>query len=633
MIKTAGAENRFLQAISRDENEATESDLKKRMVLSLVLLAAEITVGFAVKDPRSAYVVEAVILAMLIVVNIHCFVDAFLSVKTRKPEKNLLAAVGTIFAICVLHLLAAGVIMATMALCRYCEFYISLKLNCHLTDLIDTEPSDSGIYVGDMVQVPEGEIIPVDGMIMSGETTIDEEMVTGERIPARKSSGDLVYAGTRNISTEITVKATHTGGSRVISRIILHISRSITTKPPKSARYEKVARSFVIVVIAVAVTAAVLWTYATGNAADAIVTGISVLVIANPYAFSVAIPMTVLAAVVRGSEHGILIRSADILEDTRDINTIVLNKRGTITTGEPEVSDVVSLSDGFDLKMAGILEAKAMHPFGKMIHRQAREEYGEIPEAEILERVAGRGIVCSHEGKTYIVGNAAFMEDRGIVLKADGMDALFRQGKSLVFFADEKALIGIIALRDAPKPESLKAITQMENMGLDVVMLTGDSRQTAEAVRNEIGIDHIYADIKPGDKRSIVEKIRNKNNKIVAMVGDGDQDGEAIAASDLGIAIGTGKGISIGSADIVMITDDLHDLVRAMRLSRLCIRNLRQSVAFAYIYNLLAIICAGGLFAAFTGLALMPLASALCMGASQILVTLNALRIKRSRLL
>ena len=624
--------HRFLHAISRDENVAAESDLKKRMILSLILLAAETTVAFAVKTPTSHYVAEAVLLAMLIVVNNRCFVDAFLSIRRRQPEKNLLAAIGTILAICIVHLVAAGVILTTMALCRYCEFYISLKLNSHLTDLTEAEPADSHVEKGEMIRILEGEILPVDGVILSGGTTIDEELITGERIPARKSDGDLVYAGTRNISSEITIRATHTGAERVISRIINHISRSVTTRPPISARYEKVARRFVIVVIAVAVVTAALWTMATGRYAEAAVTGIAVLIIANPYAFSVAIPMTVLAAVVRGSEHGILIRSADILEDTRDINTIVLNKRGTITGGDPEISDVVPLSDDFDLRLAGILEAKAKHPFGRMIYRHALEEYGEIPEAEITESVDGRGVVCRFEETTYVVGNAAFMVEKGFAPEGDRMADLFRQGKSLVFFADEKAITGVIALRDAPKPESLKAITQMENMGIDVVMLTGDSRQTAEAIRSEIGIDHIYADILPADKKTIVKKIHSMNDRIVAMVGDGNRDTAAIEASDLGIAIGTGRDISISPADIVLITDDLHDVVRAMRLSRLSVRNLRQSVAFAYVYNILAIICAGGVFVAFTGIAMMPVASAVCMCISQILVTLNALRIKRSRL-
>ena len=624
--------NDFLRAVSRDENEAAESDLKIRMTLSLILLAAQISIAVAVTNPRSAIVVEAIMLAMMVIVNIRCFTDAFLSIRRRQPEKNLLAAIGTILAISIPQLVTAAVILATMAVCRYCEAYIRLRLNAHLTELTEAEPSDSGIRKGDMIQIVEGEVLPADGVIISGGTNIDEELITGDRVPSRKRDGDLVFAGTRNISSEITVRVTHTGAERVISRIILHIGRSIMTKPPKSARYEKVARRFVVVVIAIAVVIAALWAMASGNYTGAAVTGIAVLLIANPYAFSVAVPMTVLAAVVRGAQHGILIRSADILEDTRDINTIVINKRGTVTCGDPEISDIISFSEGFDLRLAGILEAPATHPFAKMICRQAMDEFGEIPSAELTDSIEGRGIECVYEGRTYSVGNAAFMEERGIRPEGSETEELFRQGKSLVFFADEKAIIGMIAMRDAPKPESLKAITQMESMGLDVVMLTGDSRQTAEAVRNEIGIDHIFADILPGEKSGIVRRIREEKKRIVAMVGDGAKDLPAIEASDLGVAIGNGRDINISNADIVIVSNDLQDVVRAMRLSRLSVRNLRQSVAFAYIYNILAIICAAGVFAAFTGVSLTPLVSAICMCVSQILVTLNALRIKRSRL-
>ena len=620
--------NDFMSAISRSENEAAESDLKKRMILSLILLVVQVSIALGLKPSLSTMVAEAIILAMLIIVNIHCFTDAFQSVRRRQPEKNLLAAIGVILAIGILQLVTAGIVLTTMAVCRYCEAYIGFKLNSHLNELVDTEPSDVGIYRGDILQIDEGDVLPVDGVVLSGETAIDEEIITGERIPARKRDGDPVFAGTRNITSEISIRVTNTGADRAISRLILHISRSIMTRPPKSARYEKVARSFVIVVMAVAVVTAALWIFAGRDVTEAIVNGISILIVANPYAFSVAIPMTVRAAVVRGSEHGILIRSADILEDARDINTIILNKRGTVTGGDPEISDIVSFADSFDLRLAGILEAKAKHPFGKMIRIHAEKNCGDIPEAEIIESIDGRGIVCRYEGIDYIVGNAALMEDRGRSPDSNEAKALFLQGKSLVFFADEEKIIGLIAMRDAPKPESLKAITQMENMGVDVVMVTGDSKQTARAVKNEIGIDRFYADVQPKDKGQIVRSIRRDNDKIVAMIGDGIKDAEALDESDLGIAIGTGRDISIGPADIVLVTDDLHDVVRAMRLARLSVRNLRQSVAFAYAYNILAVICAGGIFATVID----PWLAALFMCASQILVTLNALRIKRSRL-
>ena len=629
----------FLQAISRDENEAAGSDLKKRMTLSLIFLACQTGIAAAVKtgaiDVSGGYgvlVIQVILLILLILTNHRCFTDAFLSIRHRRPEKNLLAAVGTIFAIAVGQLVTAGVVLTTMAVCRYCEAYINLKLISHLTDLTETEPSDSGINEGDIIRIPAGKIIPSDGVIVSGGTTVDERMITGERIPPKKRDGDIVFAGTKNLTSDISIRVTRTGGDRIISRIILHISHAITTRTPMSAKYEKIARWFVVIVCLIAVIVQAGWMVLGGGVEAAAYTGIAVLIIANPYAFSVGVPMTVFAAVVRGAQHGILIRTAEILEDTRDINTVVINKRGTVTSGDPEVSDIIPLEDGFDISLAGILEGQAQHPFGKMIRKEAEVLNGDLPSAEEVEYKEGRGIKCRYKGNSYIVGNEAFMIENGIDTQNGTIDDLFRQGKSIVFFADETRVIGAVALRDAPKPASLKAITQMENLGLDVVMVTGDSRRTAEAIRSEIGIDHIYADILPENKKKIVEGIRRDREKIVAMVGDGERDAEAIEASDLGISIGSGREISIGSADIVLVMDDLLDVVRAMKLSRRSVRGLRQSVAFAYAYNIAAIICASGLFALFTGITMMPVAAAICMCISQILVILNPLRIKRMRL-
>ena len=623
----------YLEAISRNENEAKESDLKKRMTLSLIFLIAQVaSFGLIDVEPGIKKVVQAVFLVLLIIVNNRCFVDAYRSIARRRPEKNLLAAIGTILAVAILHFVTAGVVLTTMAVCRFLESYIKLKLNAHLTELIAAEPSDDDIHKDDIIQILPGEVVPADGVILSGGTSIDEEIITGERIPAKKKDGDMVMAGSRNLTSEISVKVMRTGGDRIISSLIMHISKAVLTRSPMGEKYEKIARRFIIVVVAVALVMAALWSFAGESLIDAAITGISIMLIANPYAFSVAVPMTVLAAVVRGAEHGIFIRSAGILEETRDINTIVLNKRGTVTEGMPEISDIIPMADGFDLKLAGILEAGAEHPYGKLISGEAESKYGKLPEGEPMEYVEGRGIRCRYEGKIYIVGNAAYMQSMGISIDPAQTRDLFKQGKSLVFFADEKKVLGIIALRDVPKPASLKAITQMENLGLDVVMLTSDSRQTAEAVRNEIGIDHIFADILPSEKKNIVEKIRKERNKIVAMVGDGEYDAPAIEASDLGVAIGTGKEINLSSGDIVLVTDDLLDVVRAMKLSRFSVRNLRQSVAFAYTYNTVAIVFAAGLLALFTGVTMMPAAAAIFMCASQVLVALNSLRVKRIRI-
>ncbi|MBQ6401967.1 MAG: heavy metal translocating P-type ATPase [Firmicutes bacterium] len=630
----------FLEAISHDEGETELTDLRKRMVLSLVFLAAQVAVWildtrFSADlqwNPKVLLLVEAVLLIPLIALNHRCFVDGFRAIRRAQPEKNTLAALGSVLAVAILHFVTAGVVLTTIAVCRYWEAWIRCRLTVHLADLIDREPDDEGIKKGDILTVGPGEIFPADGVVLSGGSSVDEELITGARVPARKDDGDEVFAGTQNVTAEVSVRVINTGEDRVISRIILHISRAFLTKPPLAARAERTARRFVAAVIVIAALVTAMWMLAETPFPQAMLMGISILIIANPYAFSVAPPMGVLASTARGAEYGILISSARLLDKIRDINTIVINKTGTITSGQPEISDVIPYQEGFDLKLAGILETDAKHPFGKMIRREAKEQFGEIPEAEVTEIIEGRGFRCRYQGKDYLVGNSALMGENGISTEDEQTRKLFRQGKSLVFFAGDRGVEGIIALRDIPKPSSLKAITRLEEAGIDVVMITGDSRETAEAIRSEVGIDHIFAETLPEQKQSIVEKIRKEKKKIVAVVGDGVQDAPALDAADLGIAIGTGRDIYIGPADIVLVSDDLLDVNRAMRLSRMTLRNLRQSIAFAYIYNSLAIIAAAGLLVLITGITIAPVASALCMCASQILVALNALRIRRVRL-
>lgn len=623
----------FFEEIARDRNEMALAGLKKRMILSVIFLVVQcalLLAGIEMEVPMDFQ--AALMLIPLIALNSRCYIDGFQSIRTRQPEKNILAAIGSILAIVSFHFVAASVVLTTMALCRYCEAYVRFRLNSHLNDLVEAEPDDGKLHEGDILTIGAGEIIPVDGVILSGGTMIDEELITGERILSGKKDGHVVFAGTGNVGSEISIRVMHTGKDRMIARLIDHISQATLTRSPRAAKAEKTARWFVAAVLAAAVISTAVWTLMGVEFKLATLTGIAALIIANPYAFSVALPMSVLASVVRGAEQGILIRSADILEDARDINTIVMNKTGTITAGDPEISDVISLRGDFTLKLAGALERGAKHPYGRMIWQTAVDRYGDLPEGQISEYVEGRGICSNLEGRSYLVGNALFMKERQVPVEGENIRNLFLQGKSVIFFAEGSEVIGVIALRDMPKPSSLKAITLIEGMGIDVGMLTGDSRQTAEAIRGELGIDHIFADILPRDKKQIVEKIRREKRKIVAMVGDGVHDAPVIEAADLGIAIGTGKDIYIGPGDIILISDDLLDVVRAMRLAHLTSRNLRQSIAFAYIYNIVAVLCTTVVIAAFSQITMAPAVAALIMCASQILVVFNTLRIGRAHL-
>ena len=622
----------IIEPVINDREEKALDDLKHRMIASLIFVVPLLFVTAFEHDALWGRILEIVLVIPIIAVNHRVFIDGFTSIQRRRPEKNTLAAIGTIAALIMMQFPTAGIFLTTMALCRFSEAYVNYKLDDHLKKLIKAEPEDPQLEEGAVITVAEGERIPADGEIIDGETVIDEELITGERVPADRTAPDPVFAGTKNLTAPFTMRVSRTGKDTTISRIIDHISISIATRPPISERAEKAARIFVLIVIMLAVLAAIAWIPLGGGWQNSVMTGITILIIASPYAFSVGIPMCVLGATVRSAKNGILIRSADILELARDINTIALNKTGTVTAGKPQISDVVSIEDGFTLQMAGALEQHSAHPSGMEIYRAALEKYGSVPEAQQLEYCPGRGVKGMVDGRVLLSGNGAFMRENGISTSVPEADTLYRQGKSIVYYANESRVIGLIALRDGPKPVSLKGISRIEDMGIDVVMLTGDGSPTAEAIRSEVGIDKAFAELPPEGKAEVIETLRGNGEKVVAMVGDGIDDADAIAKADIGVAIGCGPDINAGPADVILIADDLTDVVRAIVLSRKTIRIIRQNMAFAYCYNILAIAAAAGILVPLTGPVLAPVLAALCMCASQILVVVSTMRVKKTSL-
>ncbi len=644
-----------LDAVKNDREERALEDLKRRLTLSLCFVVPLFLIDWLAAGSLGAMMVEILLTALLVAVNRSCFTDGFESIRARRPEKNTLAAIGSIVALLMFQFATAGLFLTTMALCRCCEAYVRYKLDEHLKRLIEAEPEDPGLETGAVITVEIGEVVPADGTITAGETVIEEELITGERVPADKSAGMQVYAGSKNLASGFEMRVTSTGQDTVISRIIEHITASIATEAPIARRAERAARIFVVAVILLALFMAFLWAASGIGWDDGIMTAVTILIIASPYMFSVGVPMSVLAATVRGAKNGILIRSADILELARDINTIALNKTGTVTEGIPEISDVISIAEGFNLRFAGGLERGSRHPFGQLIFQTALEQYGDLPEVARREAFPGRGVRGEIDGKVYFCGNAALMREQGISLDLPEVDPLFRQGKSVVFFASQQRVIGVVAMRDAPNPVSLKAISRIEGMGIDTVMLTGDSFLTAEAIRNEVGIDQIVAEIRPSEKAEAIRVLRAHEQKVVAMVGNGRDDAEAIAAADIGIAIGSGPEIRSmnepdeggpafaqtapdGSPednrtpDVILIANDMMDVVRAISLSRKTIRIIKQNLVFAYCYNIIAIAAAASILVPLAGPALAPVIASLCMCASQIGVVVSTMRIKITRI-
>lgn len=618
----------IIEAVSGDREEQVLEDLRRRLFVSLSFVLPLLIFGWTENENSIHLAIEIVLVIPIIIVNHRVFIDGFAAFHSRRPEKNTLAAIGTIASLAMLQFVSAGIFLTTMALCRWTEAYIRCKLDEHLKNLVEAEPDPGDIGLGDVLTIAPGEVIPADGRILSGKSAINEEIITGERVPPEKGKGEPAFAGTVNLSSEIKIKVTRRGEDTTISRIIDHITASIGTRPPISERAEKAGRIVVLSVIVLAVLASGIWIASGSGPVNGVMTGVTILIIASPYAFSVGIPMSILAATVCGAKEGIMIRSADILELARDINTIAMNKTGTVTVGRPQISDVLLLDDGFTLRIAGALEKKAKHPAGKEILKAAEEQFGQIEAAEDVVETPGRGISGIVDGKKYYGGNATFMQEKGIFVNIADAEPLFRQGKSVVFFANESRLVGLVALRDAPKPVSLKAITRIEGMGIDVVMLTGDSLLTAEAIRNEVGIDEVYAEIRPEEKAQVIDALRGQDEKLVAMVGDGIDDADAITRADMGIAIGTGPEIDVRPADVILIEDDLMDVVRAIFLSRQTMRGIRQNIAFAYVYNIVAAMAAAGVLVPLTGPVFAPVIAALCMCASQLLVAAHALRVK-----
>lgn len=616
-----------------DREEQNLKDLRKRLVVSLLFVVPLFVTAMTTRGELWSIALQIALLIPIVIINHRCFVDGFTSIYSKKPEKNTLAAIGSVAAILTMQLATAGIVLSTMAVCRYCEAYINSRLDEHLKRLIEAEPEDPDLPEGTVLTVLKGGIIPADGIVLSGVSAVNEELITGDQVPMTKKTGDVVYAGTKNLSEDIDIRVSACGEETTISKIIDHISSCIATSPPIAERAQRAARVMVLVVLGVAVLTALFWGGTDYKVIDCVIAAVAVLVVANPYAFSAGVPITVLGAVVRGAGEGMLIRSADILELARDINVIAMNKTGTVTAGRPEISDVVIIEGGFSLRLAGALEREAAHPIGKAIYAAACEQYGDIPAVENAENVKGRGIRGTIGGTAYIAGNSAFMHENGISVGIPGAESLYRQGKNIVFFADKNRVIGLIALRDGPKPVSMKAISRIEGMGIDVVMLTGESRETSEAIRSEVGLDRIFSEILPEEKAEVIHHLKGENGDfLTAMVGNGTDDAAAIEAADMGIEIGRGKDLHIGSADIILISNDLMDVVRAINLSRKSMRYIRQNIAFAYCYNILAVLAAAAVLVPFAGPLLSPMIAALCMCASQALIVVGILRIKSARL-
>lgn len=487
------------------------------------------------------------------------------------------------------------------------------------------------VVTGDVLIVKSGASVPVDGKIIEGSGALDESALTGESLPVDKTIGDKVIGGTINRSGYFKMEATAIGADTALAKIIALVDEATSSKAPIAKLADKVSGYFVPAVISIAVIAAGIWLALGASWHFALTIAISVLVISCPCALGLATPTAIMVGTGRGAKSGILIKSATALETAHKIDTVILDKTGTITAGKPVVTDIlpIKVTENELLAFAASLEKLSEHPLGEAIVAAAEAKQLALPEAGNYKQIPGQGVTAELAGAECAAGNLKLLQELNVDTSTlmDQYDKLASQGKTPLYFVRAGELLGCIAVADTVKPTSKEAIGKLQAMGLRVLMVTGDNRETAEAIRTQVGVDEAVAQVLPQDKEAVVHKLQREGH-IVAMVGDGINDAPALARADVGIAIGAGTDIAIEAADMVLIKSDLLDVAKAIRLSRSVMTNIKENLFWAFIYNAVGIPFAAGVFYTAFGWLLNPLIAAATMSCSSVSVVTNALRLR-----
>lgn len=499
------------------------------------------------------------------------------------------------------------------------------------------------VKIGDTIIVRPGEKVPVDGFILTGESTLDESVVTGESIPVDKKVGDVVIGATINKTGTFIFQATKVGQDTTLSQIVNMVKQAQNTKVPIGRLVDNISSYFVPTVMIISIVTFLLW-FNFGPVPTinyAFVAMVAVLVIACPCALGLATPISLMVGIGKAAEHGILIRNGEALEQISHLGTVLLDKTGTITKGKPEVTDVLLLKKYNKkdlLRVAAIADLRSEHPLAQAIVKYAKDEKLELSEPEKFKAIAGRGVEAVVDGKNILVGNKKLMEQSGIKLEefSNDLSTLTNKGKTPVFIAINSQLVGLIGVADTVKKDSRIAINLLQKLGIKVVMLTGDNKSTAKAIAEEVGIKEVFAELSPEEKVAQVKKIQaeakilagNKNNNFVGMIGDGINDAPALAQADIGFAVGTGTDIAIESADVMLVGGSLKSIVKAIEISQATLSNIKQNLFGAFIYNILGIPIAAGILFPFLGILLSPIIAGAAMVSSSLTVVTNANRLR-----
>lgn len=504
-------------------------------------------------------------------------------------------------------------------------------------DGAEMEIPAADVMLGDLVVVRPGEKVPVDGEVESGRTAVDESMLTGESIPVEKGPGDEIVGGTLNASGLVRFRATRIGRDMVLARIVEMVREAQGSKPPIQKVVDVVASYFVPAVMIIATVAFALWyTFGPPPALNyAVVVAVSVLVIACPCSLGLATPISIMVAVGKAAEYGILIRNGEALQRAKDIDTVILDKTGTITVGSPRLTDVVTLADtGEDdvLMLAASVEYGSEHPIARAVVEGAVQKGLQVEDTTAFEAFPGKGVRATVGGRTVLVGTAAFMDEEGIdtVAASQAADRLSEDGKSPIMVATDREVVGVLAVADAVKEDSAAAIARLKAMGLRVVMITGDHEKTAAAIARQVGVDETFARVLPGQKAGRVKELQAMGRS-VAMVGDGINDAPALAQADVGIAIGTGTDVAIEAGDVTLMGGSLVGVVHVVEISDAALRNIRQNLVGAFFYNVLGIPVAAGVLFPLFGVLLSPMLAGAAMAFSSVTVVTNANRLRAFR--
>ena len=673
--------------------EAAASAMRTRLIVSIVFLIPLFYIGMGHMlgwplpgiftdhtHSMTLALTELVLLIPIIYVNDAYFINGFKSLAHGAPTMDALIAVGatasiawSLYAMFImadqlaagqvheammtsmdnLYFESAGTILSLVTVGKYLETRSKSKTGGAIEALIDLAPKTAtvvaedgseatvdvdAILPGQVLRVRPGESIPVDGVVLDGSSAVDESALTGESIPVEKTAGDTVNAATVNRTGSFTFRATRVGADTSLAKIIQLVEDANATKAPIARMADKVAGVFVPVVFVISAVTFAVWMALTGSINEALTSAVAVLVISCPCALGLATPVAIMVGTGKGAEMGILFKSAESLENLRSVGTVVLDKTGTVTRGKPAVTDIVvatradgspAMSEKALLKLAAALERSSEHPLAEAIMTECETRGIVARMVEDFAAVPGRGVTAREGQNAIAAGNVRLMDELGVTVPAGLAEQFAAEGKTPLFFAKNGELAGTIAVADEVKETSAGAIAALRSLGVDVRMLTGDNRVTAEAIARRVGLTskQVIADVLPADKERHVRELQDAGSK-VAMVGDGINDSPALARADVGLAIGTGADIAKEGADVVLMRSDLMDVARAIELSRATIRNIKQDLFWALFYNGIGIPLAAGVFFPLTGWQLSPMFGAAAMSLSSVCVVSNALRLK-----